>query len=1044
MRSLRPSAFAGHVVALAAFFIVLFSTPQPAHAQSSVSGTVRDTAGGVMPGISIHVTTAAGDSVARTVTDSNGRYQVSGLAPGAYRLTFSLQGFRTVTQTREVAANTAETLSVTMNLQGETTVVSIVEPPALVFPNLAERLIYFEDASLLTLLTRGTLGDTLAAISPLQVGTRVPAGAHVPAFFSTHGGNSYEGRVSLDNTPEGALVSGGHGSPILYDLANAFVGLFVQTSGNMGESETGGPMALVSPRSGGNRYSIWSTWATAGDWSRGNNVDAAQQALGFTSSSGVIGSLDASIAGGGPIKRDRAWFFGGARVLSHTDAVQQVFANADAGNATRWDYVADSSVEARAAARDELYHGKLDVMLGTINKVQFFHVSQRTCAGSTLSVSNEGCRRAHLDWVALGSPHRSPEADPGFSDVPVRLSHVKWTAPVTRYWLLEGGLTHQSFSSATATTQLPPDGIFHLIPVKEESAREGHAANFWYRGVPRSSDDSNRLFNWNASASHVNSNHVLNVGYQGSHLARDTTRHVNNTLTSYTFSHGSPTRVVLQVPEWQTADRTRTAGLYVKDEWTLGRATIHGGLRYDRAWSWSPAEHNGTTTTSPFNPAPIAFARATGVNSFNDFSPRAGIAVDVFGDGYTVLKFSWGRYLSPATTDGIYARNNPAQPLDRATEQGQMVIAAERAWHDGNGNFVVDCDLLNPVLQDTLSTGGDRCGALTGDALNFGSLGSTSTQINPAALHGWGVRPDEWQINLIAERELLGYFWLSGGYTRRSWGNFLVTDNRALAPSDFDAWTISAPADARLPGGGSYPIVEYSPTAGASLRSPDNYVTFETDFGDARTSYWHGVDVWTTARTRHLSLLAGTSTGRRVENRCSTLPLIDSPDARNCRRVDPVETSVRAMIVTGVPHWDVDVSAVVRSDPALELASDVVSDAAGGAAWNVPNTVVQSILGRLPADGLSNGNTVVQLLDQSHRVYADGRRTRVDVRISKTVPAKHLDTDFAVDIYNLFNGNEPTAYETRYEYGVPDGATWFTPLATEAPRTFRLTVSVRF
>jgi hypothetical protein len=373
-----------------------------------------------------------------------------------------------------------------------------------------------------------------------------------------------------------------------------------------------------------------------------------------------------------------------------------------------------------------------------------------------------------------------------------------------------------------------------------------------------------------------------------------------------------------------------------------------------------------------------------------------------------------------------------------------MVIAAERAWQDGNGNFAVDCDLLNPLEQDTLSTGGDRCGALTGDALNFGTLGSNSTKVNPAAFNGWGIRPDEWQLNLIAERALSGGFWLAGGYTRRSWGNFLVTDNRALSPSDFEAWTISAPADARLPDGGSYPIVEYSPTVAASLRSPDNYVTFETDFGDARTSYWHGVDVWTTARIRYLSLLAGTSTGRRVEDRCSTLPLIDRPDTRNCRRVDPVETSVRAVVVTGVPRWDVHVSAVVRSDPALELASDVVSDAAGGATWNVPNTVVQSILGRLPADGLSTGNTMVPLLDQSHRVFADGRRTWVDVRISKTVRAKHLETDFAVDIYNLFNGNEPTAYETRYEYGVPGGATWFTPLAIAAPRTFRFNISIAF
>jgi hypothetical protein len=87
---------------------------------------------------------------------------------------------------------------------------------------------------------------------------------------------------------------------------------------------------------------------------------------------------------------------------------------------------------------------------------------------------------------------------------------------------------------------------------------------------------------------------------------------------------------------------------------------------------------------------------------------------------------------------------------------------------------------------------------------------------------------------------------------------------------------------------------------------------------------------------------------------------------------------------------------------------------------------------------------VVQLLDESRRVYADERRTRVDVRVSKTLRGEHLQASFAVDFYNLFNGNEATEYETRYEYGAPGGATWFTPLAIEPPRTARINLTVAF
>ena len=74
-------------------------------------------------------------------------------------------------------------------------------------------------------------------------------------------------------------------------------------------------------------------------------------------------------------------------------------------------------------------------------------------------------------------------------------------------------------------------------------------------------------------------------------------------------------------------------------------------MRYDRAWSFTPAEHNGTELTSPFNAAPISFPKTLGVDSFNDITPRLGVAYDVFGTGKTALKFNLGHYLDSATND---------------------------------------------------------------------------------------------------------------------------------------------------------------------------------------------------------------------------------------------------------------------------------------------------------------------------------------------------------------------------------------------------------
>src|SRR5262249_52620304 len=149
---------------------------------------------------------------------------------------------------------------------------------------------------------------------------------------------------------------------------------------------------------------------------------------------------------------------------------------------------------------------------------------------------------------------------------------------------------------------------------------------------------------------------------------------------------------------------------------------------------------------------------------------------------------------------------------------------------------------------------------------------------------------------------------------RRWWNNFTITDNRAVGPSDYEKWTIQAPVDSRLPGGGGYPINVYTLTSAAAARPADNYITFETDYGPARTNYWQGVDVTLTARLKGATTLQfGTTTGRAINDTCATITKVDNPDPRFCRQVDPVETTLRGLASYLVPKVDVQVSMTVRS-----------------------------------------------------------------------------------------------------------------------------------
>ena len=690
----------------------------------------------------------------------------------------------------------------------------------------------------------------------------------------------------------------------------------------------------------------------------------------------------------------------------------------------------------------DIWSGRLTGQVTTKNRVTFSREQQQRCEGSTLTTAGEGCRQRAGDWVALGTNTFSPEADLGYFDLPYAVTQATWSNPVTNKILLEAGFSRFAYTTNGGTGTASPDGIFDQTPVLEQSAIDGHNANFNYRGVNGFRVQDVTLNAYRGSLSYVTGAHSVKVGYQGQYTTSDKVFHSNSTLLAYRFQNRTANQVTWRLPEWETANRTIPNAFYAQDTWTRNRLSVQGALRYDQASSFSPAKGNGTQVTSRFNAAPIPLERTDGVHTYRDISPRVGAAYDVFGNGKTALKFNLGRYLAPATNDTIYTANNPS---------AQIVSTASRSWLDGNKNFVVDCDILNPAAQAV--PGGDTCGALTGDALNFGKPGG-STRVNPALLSGWGVRPVDWQWGINLAQELAPRISLEVGYNRRWWGNYTVTDNTLVGPGDYEKWTILAPNDARLPGGGGYPVDVYTLTQAAANRGADNYVTFETDYGPARTHFWHGVDITLNARTSQgLNLQAGTTTGRSTIDTCASVLNIDSPDPRNCRSVDPYETTFRGSASYTVPKVNVLISATLRSQPALQLIGTTNPTNIGaapsgatpsGANMNVPNTVVRNLLGRLPPGGLATGTTVVALLDETHRLYADTRRNQIDMRFAKVFRFGARRVDIGVDLQNLLNTNYATAYETQYSYTAANGGTWNNPTTILGPRFMRFNFTLNY
>jgi hypothetical protein len=1046
--------------------------PNIVHAQATIAGVIRDASVAVLPGVTVEASSPALIEKARTVvSDGTGQYRITDLPPGTYAVTFSLTGFSTVKR-ENVAVSGSGVITVNADLRvgalQETLTVTGSSP--IIDTQSVRREIVLNNETLSTLPATRGYGSALAAVPALNSGGVAGANASSApttpqmTFFTAHGGPSGEGRVMTSGLAVAAPFGGGGVSDVTYDTANADE-MQVLISGGLGEAETGGPSINIVPKSGGNQFRGSTFYSTSGDWATSNNLDDQLRSFGITQPPTLRTNWDTSFSLGGPIKRDRLWFFANVRAWANASVVDGIFANRFAGDASHWDYSADQGIESRQAEGRKIIAARLTAQVTPRNRVMFSHDYQRRCGGSTLTDGGDGCRQAGGSWIASGRTFGpdtvSPETFPGYHNFPYNTTQATYSAPLSTRTLIEAGYSRFTYRYARFG-QAAPDGLMDLIPVTEQSSIYGRT-NFSYRGVFDPLDfgfNDNKALNssWRASLAYVTGSHNMKVGYSGTFIEVHNGRVPNHTQLRYTFNANAPVSAACPAggtprlcptavsyflsPRWDQHDRTQAMGLYAQDQWTVGRLTLLGGIRYDRAWSWAPAEGNGSTGTSRFNPQPISFERTVSVRGYNDITPRFGVAYDLFGTSKTAIKFNGGKYLEAATGDVIYSSNNPAARIVTRIGSGP---AAPRGWTDGNRNFIVDCNLLSPAAQDNLAAGGDQCASVGGAGLNFGSTNPNSTTVNPEILGGWGVRPNDWQISASVQHELVPRVSVEFAYNRRWWGNFFVTDNTLTTAADYDVYSIVIPQHENLPGAGeSAQFVAITPAA--SARGAQSYMTTEKDYGKPRTAYWHGVDFTATARLPFgLNLQGGTSTGRGVRNNCDVTRAL--PELLGTARVDSCDvtedwlTSFRGLASYTLPKIDVLVSASMRSivTPPGGSASNGLSLAAN---YVVPNTVIQQSLGRLPANALATGTTTVNLLSPG-QLYALERTNVMDMRFAKIFRFVERRADVGIDLYNLFNSNVTTAYQQTYEYAT-NGAAWLRPTAIIPPRLARFNVTFNF
>ena len=144
-----------------------------------------------------------------------------------------------------------------------------------------------------------------------------------------------------------------------------------------------------------------------------------------------------------------------------------------------------------------------------------------------------------------------------------------------------------------------------------------------------------------------------------------------------------------------------------------------------------------------------------------------------------------------------------------------------------------------------------------------------STSYDPAVLSGWGKRAYNWEFSAGVQRELSNRVGLDVSYFRRIYGNFMVTDNRAVAAADYNGFRSRRRSTRDCPAAAATPLNGLFDLNPSKVGQVNNYVTFANNYGK-QIEHWNGVDVTVNARPRPGILLqGGVSTGRTSTDNCA-------------------------------------------------------------------------------------------------------------------------------------------------------------------------------
>lgn len=626
------------------FAFLLFGSA-PGFAQSAFSGVVRDTSGAVLPGVTIEASSPVLIEKVRTaVTDDQGRYSIVDLRPGTYAMTFTLAGFNAFKRDEvELPANFTAPINVELKVGAiEETVTVTGASPVVDVKSTQKTTVLSRD--MLDSLPSARNYSGLAALMPgvRMSNTDVGGNQQMEQIYMTvHGSRQTDISVQVDGMSLNSLMSDGQVQAYYSDAANAEVSY--QTNGVGADVSGGGVRINMIPKEGGNRLSgSVFIGGTDGRW-QGDNVTDELRARGLKQGAKVDLITDINASLGGPIARDRLWFFGTwRRIATNSIIANNFYKDGRPGIEDQW-------IQNQMA--------RLTWQVSPKNKFTVYHDRYPKFKGHEMGA---------LTDPETAAGRRDPKSARYYT------AQAKWTSTLSSRLLLEAGY---SVNSEYYTAKYQP-GIG-----KERGTPEWYTTigkndlvlltN--YDGRTTTANGVNPIKNvLSAAASYVTGAHTFKTGVQWGFGPYRLDRDINGDLVQL-YRNGVPDSVrVYNTPARTYEFLNADLGIYAQDSWTMNRLTLNAGVRFEY---FNGMIKEQDVAGGRFAPA-RHFDEMRDLPNWFDVTPRLGVSYDLFGDGRTAVKGTFNKYMAGQGL-GWTQRYNPLQ-----------LQSDTRTWNDLNKDNV--------------------------------------------------------------------------------------------------------------------------------------------------------------------------------------------------------------------------------------------------------------------------------------------------------------------------------------------------------------------